>query len=411
MLNRTKMLLVPCSGEETLELSRDIEKILHQDYGLEVESLESIRRCQVGKDTPKDHLHPLVSDYFPDVEVQVDIGRNSLKDIIRGKHVVLVEHLLTPKRLVSPDDTQRVSVNDHLMTIRGFLDVISKAESKDEKIPQITLAVPYLSYVRSHSIEKYEKRGFFQLDSLRKTLDDYRADGLGALVTIDPHSEKAAQIAGELGLDFHIINPFQSARAINPAKLGLSGKKAKEMIRRIRPFQERFNQLKPLNKEHLYVVSVDDGTEKRAENFVERAFPELSPEDVYSLMAYFDKDRVSYEQASTKFKPFSQVNENSFDKEGTYVIIDDMFSSGGTANKVAKILKGQGAKKVEVWTSHAVTMPAQYGKANDRTYIDEVVCLDTVAQHSDLKISYLKASADLLASELYKTHHRLITSR
>ena len=169
MLNRTKMLLVPCSGEETLELSRDIEKILHQDYGLEVESLESIRRGQVGKDTPKDHLHPLVSDYFPDVEVQVDIGRNSLKDIIRGKHVVLVEHLLTPKRLVSPDDTQRVSVNDHLMTIRGFLDVISKAESKDEKIPQITLAVPYLSYVRSHSIEKYEKRGFFQLDSLRNT--------------------------------------------------------------------------------------------------------------------------------------------------------------------------------------------------------------------------------------------------
>ena len=408
----TRLLLIPCSGEDTAKLTDNIYTILRRDYGLEnqVERLPSIKRKSVKKDVQKNNLHPLVGDYFPDAETQVDIGRNQLKDVIRGKHVVLIEHLLTPNRKIADGDTQLVSVNDHIMAVRGYLDVISKVNQKDDAIPQITLAAPYLTYVRSHSIEKYESRGFYQLDSLRKTLADYRHDGLETLLTIDPHSSKAAQIAGELTIDFHSINPFQSARAINPAKLGLVENKAKELLKRIRPFQERFNLLRGDDANHIYIVSVDDGNEARAENFIERAFPDLPPEEVYPKLAYFDKDRFSYGDSATRFKPFSNLNENTIDKEGTYIIIDDMFSTGGTANKVAKIFKSAGAKRVEVWVSHAVTMPLQYASANDRTYIDEVVALDTVPQSSELKVTYINASADLLAAELYKVHQKLLTS-
>ncbi|MFH0701450.1 MAG: hypothetical protein V2A62_03360 [Candidatus Woesearchaeota archaeon] len=271
MMNRTKLLLVPCSGAETLQLAKDIESILRNDYGLDSEILESLRRSEVPKDSQKTHTHPLVSDYFPDLEVQIDIGKNWLKDVIRGKHVVLIEHLLTPDRLASSKSNQIVGVNDHNMTVRGYLDVIRKAGGKDDLSP-VTLIAPYLDYVRSHSIEKYESRGFFQFDSLRLTLKDFYKDGLTSLITIDPHSEKAAQIASDLGLDFHTVNPFQSSRTINPAKLGLSGGKAKEMLKRNRPFQESFRQLREQYGDHLYVVSVDDGTERRAENFVEEPF-------------------------------------------------------------------------------------------------------------------------------------------
>ncbi len=408
MASQTKLLLIACSGEETAKLAQDIYATLREDYGLEeqVELLLSQRRAEIEKEMPKAHRHPLVADCFPDEEVQVDIGANQLKDIIRGKHVVLVEHLLTPCRRVTPDDSQCVSVNDHVATIRGFLDVVSNVDTL-----QRTLAAPYLAYVRSHSVEKYRKRGFFQFDSLRKMLVDFQRDGLSTIVTIDPHSEKAAQLAEELGMDFHAANPFQSGRAINPYKLDLSGDKAREVLPRLRPFYERFMTMKGRDADHLYIVSVDDGTEDRAENFVDRAFSKLSVEEAYRRIIYFGKDRFSYGSASAGVKKFSQVTEENIDKDGTYVIIDDMLASGSTAKRVAENLKDWGAKRVEGWMSHAVTMLPQHAQANDRQYLDAAVCLDTVPQHHGLAVEFVPASAHLLAAELYKAHQKLVASR
>ena len=163
--------------------------------------------------------------------------------------------------------------------------------------------------------------------------------------------------------------------------------------------------------DHLYVVSVDDGTEKRCENFVERAYPELTEAQVYARLAYLDKYRISYDQSVIRFKPFSVINENNFDKEGTYILIDDMFASGGTANQVAELLKSLGAKRVEVWVSHIVTVPEQLELGNDRRFIDKLVGLNTVPALPGLNAEYIKASADLLAAELYKIHQKLIASR
>ena len=117
MSSQTKLLLIPCSGDETEKLTTKIHDVLQRDFGLEnqVELLHSQLRNKVPPDTPKAHRHPLVGDYFPDAEVQVDIGSNELKDVVRGKHVVLIEHLLTPYRKGS--NGENVSVNDHHMTI------------------------------------------------------------------------------------------------------------------------------------------------------------------------------------------------------------------------------------------------------------------------------------------------------
>ena len=408
MSSQTKLLLIPCSGEETTDLASSIFKILKEDYGLDnqVELLSSQRRKDIDKDMPKVHRHPLVADYFADGEVQVDIGGNELKDVIRGKHIALIEHLLTPVRKMHLEDEQRVSVNDHIMAVRGFLDVVSNVDTL-----QRTLACPYLAYVRSHSIEKYRKQSFFQFDSLKRMLIDFQKGGLDVLVTIDPHSIKASQIAEELNMDFHAANPFQSGRAINPYKLGLTGEKAKDVPKKLRPFQERFTQLKGQYAPHLYIISVDDGTEHRAENFVERAFLKSPPEEVYQRLAYLGKERVSYDRTNSTFKAFSHINERNIDPEGIYIIIDDMFASGGTGMAAAGLFRAAGAKRVEVWTSHAVTMPAQHARANERTHIDKVVCLDTIPQHSLLDLEYIPASADLLAAELYKAHQRLVASR
>jgi phosphoribosylpyrophosphate synthetase len=137
----------------------------------------------------------------------------------------------------------------------------------------------------------------------------------------------------------------------------------------------------------------------------------MKPEEFYALIAYLDKSRGSYGGTETFFKRFSQVNASNIDREGIYVLIDDMFASGGTAMKAGQIFKDSGAKRVEAWMSHAVTVPHQYDKANVRAGIDTVVCIDTVPQSLDLNIEYIHASAPLLASELYKAHEKLVHER
>src|SRR3989344_6630778 len=397
MASPTKLLLVSCSDRETRDLSQRIFEILRDDYDMEshVELLQSKHVSEIGKDVAKGFRSPLIADFFVDGEVQIDVGMNELKDTIRGKHVALVEHLFTPVRRMfeASEELQVVSINDHIKTVHGMLDVIKNVDAL-----QKTLVAPYLVYVRSHSIEKYQKRGLYQFDSLREMLVDFQKKGLNALVVVDPHSMKAVSIAEELQVDVHLANPFQSGRAINVYKLGLSGDKAASVLARLRPFQERFAELKRENPDHLYVVSVDDGTETRTENFMERAFPELSPEEVYAKLAYLDKERINYSDSKTRFKSFSRINESNIDSEGTFVIIDDMYASAGTANNAARIFKEHRTKRVEVWTSHPVTMPTQHEKANDRSYIDKVVCLDTVPQHPSLDVEYIPASADLLAA-------------
>jgi phosphoribosylpyrophosphate synthetase len=404
MARRTKLLLIPCSGLETLDLTKDIYKILRNDYSLgdQVEYLGSNRQSEIPKGTPKDHQHSLVDDYFPDKEIQTNIGRNELKDVIRGKHIALVEHLLTPNR--------KEGVNDHIMTVRGILDVVSRTETEYR-----TLVAPYLTYVRSHSIEKYESQGFFQFDSLKKTLKDYKGDGLDAIITIDPHSEKAEQIAEALQMDFYAINPFQSARAINPAKLGLKGQKAKNISKRFRVFQDLYLTLKKKHNGHLYGVSLDGGAERRSENFIERTHPELEPHQFYQLLAYLDKVRISYEEKVVRFKSFSAIHngtieeEANIDPEGVYVGFDDMWASGSTADEGAKLFKDKGAKRFELFVSHAITMEEQVTKANGRKNIDKVTCLDTVPVHKDLNVEVIPASAQFLAAELYKAHQKLIS--
>ncbi len=220
------------------------------------------------------------------------------------------------------------------------------------------------------------------------------------------------QIAEEFGIDYHNINPFHSGRSTNPYKLGLSGEKAKEIMPKLRPFQEIFSELKAKKKNiYLYGVCVDDGTERRIENFIERANPDLSPEEFYALIAYLHKSRINYGELTSKFKPFSQITPDNIDPEGIYIIIDDMFASGGTGFNAGRIFKECGAQRVECWTSHAVTMSPQYNKANQRDYVDFVRCLDTVPQSPKLEITQMKASAYLLSAELYKSHEKLVASR
>lgn len=396
--DQTKLLIL--SGlADSRDLATKIRNILRDDYkmGNSVEMLRAKQNGDVPRGTLKNHLAPLVIDFFPDKEAQVDVGRNQLKDIISGKHVAIVQYLYNP--------TSDISLNDRLINTIGILDVLKKGE-----VHHKTLVSPYTTYLRSHSIEKYENQGFFQFDSLTFIVNNlFRYGDLDTMISIDPHSEKIKDLVLEVKgeRNYQAINPFQSTRSINPAKLGLTSKvEIERVMPNLRPFHERFKRLKEKYGEKIYFVSADNGTESRVENFTNRAYNEL--ENPYIKMLYFDKHRQSYVTSTTKLKHFSESN---IDAEGAYIIIDDMFASGGTADKVASMIKEKGAKYVEGWFSHMVTAEKQIEKAKKIRSIDNIVCLNTITQDTRLQADHLEVSEHLLAAELYKAHENFLSRR
>ena len=206
------------------------------------------------------------------------------------------------------------------------------------------------------------------------------------------------------------LETFQSGRSINPAKLGLINKNDIEKVMpNLRPYMTRFKQLQEQDEDKIYIVSLDDGTENRCENFTNRAYE--NKENPYEMLVYILKERLSYESSRIAFKSFSMINEDNIDKEGRYILLDDMFASGGSVDKVSTMLKSYGAKYIEAWVVHAVTAPSQIEKVKRMNRVDKIVCLDTVIQDPELGFEYIHASADLLAAELYKVHQKFLSNR
>jgi hypothetical protein len=295
--NQTKLLIL--SGlPDSRDLATKIRDILREDYkmGSSVELLKPKTSGEVPKGTPKDHRAPFVVDFFPGKEAQSDVGRNQLKDIIRGKHVAVVQYLF--------NDTTDFSVNDRLVNTVGIFNNLNKVE-----VHHKTLISPYTIYLRSHSVEYYERSGFFQFESLEFFVHSlFEYSGLDTMISVDPHSLKIRDLVisrykGEKS--YQAINPFQSTASINPAKLGLTtNDEIEKVMPNLRPFHERFKELREKQGDNIYFISVDNGTESRVENFTNRAYKDL--ENPYIKMLYFDKKRQSYASSSKKLKHFSE---------------------------------------------------------------------------------------------------------
>lgn len=215
-----------------------------------------------------------------------------------------------------------------------------------------------------------------------------------------------------------LFNPFESSVFINPRKLGLKKDDARVVKAKLQPFLEHYRQMKEKDAykgKQVYFISPDGGAEMRVERFIAYAqafVDDLPPEEVeWDYMGYRDKSRATIEGSAATFKHFSGVNLENIDPDGVYIILDDMLSSGGTAEKLASALKKEGAGCVELWCSHAVA--PERDKVMKLEALDKIVVLDTILHDNpeELKLEYIEASADILAAELYKAHMRLEEAR
>jgi hypothetical protein len=207
------------------------------------------------------------------------------------------------------------------------------------------------------------------------------------------------------------IDPFKSSDLMNPAKLGLDNSKADDVLKKLQPFIEHYKKVREQYKGDVYFISVDDNAESLTERFHVDCKRSVDPDRTWRHVGYRFKERDTIEDTTGGWKPFSYPQDDTIDPEATYIITDDMLSSGGTANKRARRLKELGAKRVELWCSHPLA-PERH-KIEQLDAIDKIVALDTVLHDNSekMRLEYIDVTADLLAADLYKIHMRLEARR
>jgi len=343
--------------ENSRILAEDIYNILKHKYKVnDINIILPRQSCDYSKEEKDNKARRnLCIDKFPDSEIRMEIGRHELNKI--KDTVVFVKYLYEP--------TGDLSINDHIMEAVAFGDL-----TKNLKIKKLVYVIPYLPYVRAHSIDKYIKKEFYQTDTLKLFIKMMELAGVSCIITIDPHSEKVWRYCQKCEIKGIGLDPF------NSKTYGI--------------FKKYYEQQEYRD---MVIVIPDDGSDKRTRSFA------------YNI-GKKDKDIAIVEKKRTDagkvqivgFKKKSKFKIKDI-KGKSFLIVDDMISSGGTVNRIACFLKDNGATRIETWISHAV---APNKEKIEKLCVDRVLALDTVIQDIK-KIETIKAAGNLFAHALYKT--------
>lgn len=391
----TKLVLVTGSGR-SIELGKEIENILKKYYKLtNIELFPSHKIPKLTQDQKKhkDWSRPLVADSFPDSETRAEIGREFLRKKISGKNIFVIKYMFEP----NPSE-KGLKVNDNLFEVLSLFNMFKQIETE-----KMTLVAPYLTYLRSHSIEKYIKnKGLFQANTLEMMVNYLALEKVNEILTIDPHSIQIQKYCELNNMGFHYRDPFSSSKYTPYPKLGFKTKEdAKDILKKLQPFITYYKQHEAEYKKdfkRIIIVCADPSSEDRAETFA------VDTDLGFENLGYIEKERIDIDKVKLSgFKDFSYVKEKEI-KEALVILIDDMVSSGTTMNENAQDLKKMGAKRIEAWSTHPVCPEIE--KIEQLNAIDKIVCLDSVL-HQCNKLEYIRgSSAHILSAIIFKSYMR-----
>ena len=202
----TKLVLVTGSSPNSLKLGKGIENILKNDYRLE--NIELFPSKKISELTPEQKEHrdssrPLILDKYPDGETRPEIGKEFLRKKISGKSIFLVNYMFKPN-----PDKDEPRINDCLFEVLSLFNTLKQIETE-----KMTLVTPYLTYLRSHSVEKYIKnKGLYQGNTLEMMVNYLALEDVKEILTIDPHSTQIEKYCELNNIGFHYRDPFSTSR-------------------------------------------------------------------------------------------------------------------------------------------------------------------------------------------------------
>ncbi len=243
--------------------------------------------------------------------------KTELIDCVRGKDVYIFQDVENhePIALNDSKNVQRLSVNDHVMSMLVTIDAAQQAGAE-----RITLVVPAYPYSRQHKKKGREGLTARMLGHIYENL------GVARIITLDIHSR---EIENAFGLT-HLENLHGSY----------------QIIRELEKIVDLKNKT-----EDLVVVSPDTGAIDRNKFYAAGLKLPLA-------MIYKERDYsiVTQDAHSTNIKSIKLLG----DVHGKVAFLaDDMLGTGGTLLKAMGYLKEQGATKVIA----AISLPFFTGNA------------------------------------------------
>lgn len=258
-------------------------------------------------------------------------GKGVINESVRGKDVFV---------LADPCNnslTYRVNgFENHMSPDNIFQDVKRLIAAIAGKAHRITVILPFLYESRQH--KKYNRES---LDAAI-ALDEFVHMGVSNIVTFDAHDPKVQNSIPLSGFD-NFMPPYQFIRALTAYEKDLT-----------------------IDKEHLIVISPDEGALDRAVYFAGVLGVDIG-------MFYKRRDYSKVVNGKNPIVAHEFLGDKIDGKD--VIIIDDMISSGGSMLDTARKLKEMNANRVFICTTFGLFTEgfSEFDNAFEKGYFDKVI--------------------------------------
>ncbi len=259
-------------------------------------------------------------------------GKAILHESVRGKDIFILADVCNHS-LTYPINgfTNHMSPDDIYQDIKRIIAAVAG------KAHRITVVMPFLYESRQH-----KRYGRESLDCAL-ALDELHRMGVTNIVTFDAHDPRVQNSTPLCGFD-NFTPPYQFIQSLIHYE--------KDLV---------------IDKEHLVVISPDEGALPRAVYFA-------GVLGVDTGMFYKRRDYSRVINGKNPIVAHEFLGDNVDGKD--VIVIDDMISSGGSMIDTAKQLKSMNAKRVFICCTFGLFTEglAAFDEAYEKCYFDRIIC-------------------------------------
>lgn len=280
-------------------------------------------------------------------------GKAVISESVRGKDLfILVDVCNHSISYTMNGYTNYKSPDDHYQDLKRIISAVNG------KAHRINVIMPFLYEGRQH-----KRNGRESLDCAY-AIEELDSMGVNNFITFDAHDPRVQNAEPLRGFD-NITPPYQFARALLRSEENLL-----------------------IDKEHLIVISPDEGALDRAVYFANVL-------GVDTGMFYKRRDYSRIVNGKNPIVAHEFLGDNIDGKD--VIIMDDMISSGGSILDTAKRLKAMNAKRVYLCATFGLFTDglSSFDEAYEKCYFDKIITTNLTYQLPDLKSRPYYIEADM----------------
>ena len=299
-------------------------------------------------------------------------GKAVLKDTARGRDIFILADVLNHSINFTVNGFPHyMSPDDIYMDIKRIIAAIAG------KAHRITVIMPFLYESRQH------KRSMRESLDCAMALDELRDMGVDDVITFDAHDPKVQNSIPLSGFD-NYTPPYEFISSLIHYE--------RDLI---------------IDKEHLIVISPDEGALNRAVYFA-------GVLGVDTGMFYKRRDYTKVINGKNPIVAHEFLGDNVDGKD--VIIIDDMISSGGSMIDTAKQLKAMNAKRVYICCTFGLFTEglSQFDKAYDECTFEKIICTNLCYHDPEIysRPYFIEANMnEFLASVIDYMNHSIAMSK